>query len=41
MIESLKQYNFLVILIYPALLAAWTIGDEWSGKDKTSILTTG
>lgn len=41
MIENLKQYNFLVILIYSALLAAWTIGDDWSGKDKMSILTTG
>lgn len=34
MIESLKLYNFLMILIYSALLAAWTIEDEWSGKDR-------
>lgn len=34
MIESLKLYNFLMILIYSALLAAWTIEDEQSGKDR-------
>lgn len=34
MIESLKLYNFLMILIYSALLAAWTIENEWFGKDR-------
>lgn len=34
MIESLKLYNFWMLLIYSALLAAWTIEDERPGKDR-------
>lgn len=38
MIESLKLYNFLMALIYSALLAAWPIEDGWSGTARNRAL---